>query len=196
MLAFGHAGVTIGTALAAQLLLNRRPDAGANIKPATPGNALASFIKDMDMRVLLAGSLLPDIIDKPLGFVVLGDSIGYGRIYAHTLLVLIAVLFTGALIYRLLAQKWLLVLTLGTFGHFVLDEMWRTPSILFWPLYGAAFPREGLADYLQILGNNIMTQPVIQASEAAGFVLLTFAGILVLKKKNGPRDFIRKGRIF
>jgi hypothetical protein len=38
---------------------------------------------DWDIRLLILGSLLPDLIDKPLGHIILPEN--NGRIFAHTL---------------------------------------------------------------------------------------------------------------
>jgi hypothetical protein len=45
--------------------------------------------KIIDYRLVLIASILPDIIDKPLGGVILKESVGNGRIYAHTFLFLL-----------------------------------------------------------------------------------------------------------
>jgi len=54
------------------------------------GLALASarFFNSVSLAFLALGSMLPDIIDKPLGHIFLASSLGYGRIYSHTLLFL------------------------------------------------------------------------------------------------------------
>ncbi len=38
---------------------------------------------------MLIGSMLPDIIDKPLGGLICKETLGNGRTYAHTLLFLL-----------------------------------------------------------------------------------------------------------
>jgi hypothetical protein len=82
------------------------------------------------------GSMLPDLIDKPLGHILLYNSIDYGRIYAHTGLFLLAVLAIG-MAYRRSTGSWVLVaLAVGVLSHLVLDSIWEIPVTLYYPLLG------------------------------------------------------------
>src|SRR5665811_1301066 len=55
------------------------PEANKSFSETIGLNSLSRFL---DIRVLMIGSLFPDIIDKPLGFIGFGD----GRSITHTLL--------------------------------------------------------------------------------------------------------------
>lgn len=100
-----------------------------------------SLGNSIDMRLLLVGSLLPDIIDKPVGMFFFRDSLSNGRIFCHTLLFLILVTVAGLYFYRRYSKTWLLAFSFGTLTHLVFDQMWRTPQTLFWPLFGLPFER-------------------------------------------------------
>ena len=50
--------------------------------------ARARLIRGADLAFVLLGSMLPDIIDKPLGTILFGTP-AMGRIFAHTLLFLL-----------------------------------------------------------------------------------------------------------
>jgi len=76
MLIFGHAGITLGTAiflngtLAKNYPFHTRED--KKIKhPRSSSDSRISWLTSLgnriDIRLLLVGSLLPDIIDKPIG---------------------------------------------------------------------------------------------------------------------------------
>jgi hypothetical protein len=84
-----------------------------------------------DLAYLALGSMLPDIIDKPLGLLVFGTP-AMGRTIAHTFLFL--------LIITLLAIRFhdlrIAAISGGVLAHLVLDFMWRLPVTLFWPLLG------------------------------------------------------------
>ena len=54
--------------------------------------ATARFFSRMSLAALALGSMLPDIIDKPLGLVVFGSP-NMGRTFAHTLLFLMLLFF-------------------------------------------------------------------------------------------------------
>ncbi len=86
----------------------------------------------------IAGAVLPDIIDKPLGHLLLGGTLDYGRIYAHTLL-FCAVFACFALLLTCYRVRWALpatVLAAGIAGHQVLDFMWLDPVTWYYPLLG------------------------------------------------------------
>jgi len=63
MLIFGHAGITLG----ATALLNGALTKSYSLCAGGRASWLASLGNRIDIRLLLLGSLLPDIIDKPAG---------------------------------------------------------------------------------------------------------------------------------
>ncbi len=138
---FAHIGLTFGaTALIDRFMPPRRSAAGA--KAPTGWGVFRG--QKVDFRLVMVGSLLPDIIDKPLGSYRL--PLGNGRVYAHTLLFLLAMITLGILSFRW--RKGLVVPTLafGTLCHLLLDSMWAHPRTLFWPLLGPfekVMPRGG-----------------------------------------------------
>lgn len=103
------------------------------------GILLAYFFRDSLLVPACAiGSILPDLIDKPVGILIFYDTIGYGRIYCHTLLFAGLVLFAGILVYLKYPRSGLLLLAMaaGIFTHQVLDAMWLQPSNWYWPVLG------------------------------------------------------------
>ncbi len=101
------------------------------------GLLLFRYLKDRRAIVLAAlGSILPDLIDKPLGHILLNSTIDFGRIYAHSGLFFIAILALG-IAYRWKRGSWLLMaLAAGVLSHLVLDSMWDLPVTLFYPFLG------------------------------------------------------------
>ncbi len=95
------------------------------------------YMKDRRVVVLtLIGSVLPDLIDKPLGHIILNGSIDYGRIYAHSCLFLIAIIILG-MAYHRKTGSWIMTgLAFGVLSHLALDSMWELPVTLFYPLMG------------------------------------------------------------
>jgi len=82
------------------------------------------------------GSILPDLIDKPLGQIIFATSIGYGRIYCHTLLFFFVMLITGILVWHYLKSPVIIALSLGIFSHGILDLMWQNLKTWLWPFMG------------------------------------------------------------
>lgn len=101
------------------------------------GLLIFRYLKDRRAIILAAiGSVLPDLIDKPLGHILLNSTIDFGRIYAHSGLFLIAMLVVG-LAYRQKKGTWLfMALAAGMMSHLVLDSMWDLPVTLFYPFQG------------------------------------------------------------
>ena len=83
------------------------------------------------------GAILPDLLDKPLGQILLADSINYGRIYAHTLTLAVILIIIGLLIwYKNRKRILLLCIGAGVLIHQLGDAMWEAPMNWFWPFLG------------------------------------------------------------
>jgi hypothetical protein len=208
MLPLGHAGITLGAAVLLNGTLSkailRQPEESLEMPletPAAAGNPsgrLASWFSALggrlDIRILLVGSLLPDIIDKPVGQLFFREDISSGRIYSHTLLFLIIITLAGFLLYRSRGRTWLLALSFGTFTHLIFDQMWLVPQDLLWPFYGFAFERVDLTDWPQRTWLGLLTDPEIYIPEIIGGVVLVLL-LWVLVRNRLVLGFIRRGRL-
>ncbi len=100
---------------------------------------LVAFRLLNDRRVIaltVIGSMLPDLIDKPLGHIILNSSIDYGRIYAHSGLFFIALIAVG-IAYHQKKGSWIMMgLAAGVLSHLALDSMWELPVTVFYPFLG------------------------------------------------------------
>lgn len=85
------------------------------------------------------GSILPDLIDKPLGLFVFASAIG-GRIYIHGLLFFLIVFVIGVLIWVYFHSFAGIAIALGVLSHQLLDTMWRHPINWYYPLFGPFSP--------------------------------------------------------
>ncbi len=196
MLTLGHAGITFGVALTAHSLSTRSRNTERSDQ--TPGMRIRgqvhSLSQRIDLRVLFLGALLPDIIDKPLGLLVLPDVYGTGRLFGHSLLFVLAIGLAGAWLYRARKRNWLLVLTYGAAMHLLLDSMWRAPSVLFWPFVGS-LPQGGTPEvWLSRMLATPAQNPSALISEAVGFVLL-MPLIWSILRGSGLRQFLRYGEV-
>ncbi len=213
MLLFGHAGIT----LAAAVLLTHtlvgthfsraaESEATESSPPfshvvSTPNEAsnlktswFTSLGKYIDIRLLLIGSLLPDIVDKPVGQFLFRETFSNGRIFCHTLLFLIPITMAGLYLYRRRSRIWLLVFSFGTFAHLVYDQMWRFPRTLLWPAYGLAFERIDLTGWMPNMLYALLTSPEVYVPELVGAaIIIWFAVELVRKRK--VFAFVRYGRV-
>jgi len=93
--------------------------------------AAGRIMRWVDLAFLALGSMLPDIIDKPLGLLAFGTA-EQGRTFGHTLLFLMVLAALAVYLKNLRLTS----VSVGVLAHLVLDSMWKSPAILFWPLLG------------------------------------------------------------
>jgi len=105
------------------------------------------------------GAVLPDLIDKPLGHIIFSDSIGYGRIYGHSLGFFLVIVLLGLLTWRFWKTPVICGIAAGIISHEVLDTMWSEPANWFFPLMGP-FQGNLPPDYLLVLVSGELSNPL------------------------------------
>ena len=197
MLLFGHPGLTLGTAtLLARALQNKRfsmtvrKDTLSEARPS----GLVSLGNFIDIRLLLIGSLLPDIIDKPIGLLFFRNTIRNGRTFSHTLLFLFLITLAAFYVYKRYRRTGLLALWFGTLTHLIFDQMWRTPQTLFWPFYGFTFAKADITDWIANMLHSLLTNPQVYIPELMGAAILIWF-LLVLIQGHKTLYFLRCGRM-
>jgi len=168
----------------------------APTKGNSASNKLPLFVtltRNVDIRILLIGSILPDLIDKPLGYL-FRDILSSGRTLGHTLLFLILISIVGFYLYFSHRRTSIPTLSFGTLTHLVLDRMWRIPSTLFWPIYGFSFAKEDVADWIPKMLSGLMTDSEIYVAEILGAAILCWF-ILVLIRRRTVYDLLIRGQI-
>jgi len=125
----------------------------------------------MDLRLLVVGAILPDLIDKPLGWFVVPE-FETARLWAHSLLFAVVVLFAIVIATGRGSPKrnQFLPLAIGVFIHLVLDIPIESET-LWWPFLGADFPP--FAEYGQLF-EYLFSSPWIWLQEAVGFGYLVY----------------------
>lgn len=187
MLFFGHAGITLGAGWLSK----------SAALPGGPGSRAlrrltGAFTERLDLRWLLLGSMLPDIMDKPLMLLFRDSPVGTGRTVAHTLLFVVVLLLAG-LMTRTNTRAVFLTLCGASLGHLLLDSMWTMPHTLFWPALGWGFQQIDPRPFIPHLVNGLMTNPAVYIPEALGGVIsLAFA--LHLVKSRHIRRFLLEGK--
>ena len=213
MLVFGHAGITLGSAALLTIVLSKsrfnrttgsesiqpsltsfRNSQPPNDSPSYKTSWLSSLVSHIDIRILLVGSLLPDIIDKPIGHFVLRDTISNGRIICHTLSFLIVVTLAGLYLYQSRGRTSLLAVSFGTFTHLIFDQMWRAPRTLFWPIYGFTFDRADITDWIPNILRALVTDPHVYVPELAGTAILIWF-LLRLVRRRRVFYFLKSGQV-
>ncbi|MCK4270311.1 MAG: metal-dependent hydrolase [Methanogenium sp.] len=101
------------------------------------GLVLFGLFKDRRVIVFCSiGSILPDLIDKPLGHIILAGSLNDGRIFAHSLIGLMTICVLGIILWKQKGSPVLLYLVPGIISHVLLDAMWNIPINWFYPALG------------------------------------------------------------
>lgn len=151
------------------------------------GIAIGAFYiagRRIDYRYALAGSVLSDLIDKPLVLLLFG-SIEYGRFIGHTLIFLLFWLLVG------LKNKKYLLAAGGVAIHLILDEAWTFSETLFWPVSGKFTQYANSGEWLASL-----FQPYHIAGEIAGAaILLLIAWRHKLYMMDNIRKFLSTGKM-
>jgi inner membrane protein len=185
MLILGHTGITLGASAITAGVFSR-----------TKVNAWwGALSKYLDIRLLLVGALLPDIIDKPVGQYLFKSTFNNGRIFSHTLLFMVVITTAGWIVYKKQKNTWMLALAAGTLMHLVLDSMWRIPKTLFWPSMGWSFPKVNLEGYVSGIVHAMYSLPADYIPEIIGAgILLWLAAVTLKRKQTGA--LIKHGRIY
>ena len=124
MFVLGHIGVTLGIAFVISGLVLPRIREG--IRPK------------LNYLFIAFGAILPDLIDKPIGCILLGESVANGRLFGHTLLFVLILITIGYFLKD--HRDAVFCLSFATFLHLCEDRMWEMPATLLYPLYGFGFP--------------------------------------------------------
>lgn len=128
----------------------------------------------VDYRVLLVASLLPDLIDKPIGYLISGHLIFSGRYYGHSLVFLLVLFILALVQWYYQNSLTLLILCIGVFSHDVLDfvshhEEWAEKTVF-------------------------STNILVAFEIIGGCILVYFFSGLVLRKK--VMGFIKTGELY
>ena len=201
---FAHVGLTVAAVYSAEKLLqawSARRHTREDVRvPALQGQD-AKWNNDerpgaaysIDHRMVLVGSLLPDIIDKPLGLWLAPDLVNHSlRNLGHSG-VFVLLLLAGGLVVR---WRWrhtaFLVLALSSTGHLLLDQMWHLPRILLWPGRGWEFP-VGTTEYSEWWMFHVR-HVATDVPEVIGGAALLYVGVMLYRRKAIMR-FVRSGAI-
>jgi hypothetical protein len=139
--------------------------------------------------MIIIGSMLPDIIDKPLFLLFSESGFFTGRSHTHTLLFAL-LLLSGGIFSK---WSWLLTLSLANLTHLILDSLWNDPEILFWPFLGGFEPYESEGWFADIW-YNLTHLPEIYVPEIIGLIVTGYLVYRILKSR-GLSRFIRQGFI-
>ncbi len=195
MLFFGHLGVTAGVVRVVQALAVRTPSpAAASPQKPNSWSRFQSKFAALDYRFLLLGSLLPDIIDKPVWYFTGPNFPWDGRGYAHSFLFSLTLLIAGFVVNARAHRTWLLVVSTGSFFHLLEDQMWRfNPTALWWPFLGSVTHSES-EGFLGHLEHNLVADPYTGIAELVGLAIILVL-VWQLWRRHRLLYFLKTGRL-
>lgn len=150
----------------------------------------------VDLRFLLAGVVLPDLVDLVLGTALFVESLARGELWFHSLAVA-SLYMTGVLLATRRGRRRRAYMAVGVawLFHLLLDGMWAKPEILFWPFFGWAMPA-GEAPFWPLAWERALDDPWRWGLEVVGLAYLTWLWFAVgLDRKERRRDLARTGRL-
>ena len=151
---------------------------------------------NVDLRFLALGSILPDLIDKPLGTILFADTFQASQIFGHSLAfssLLMAVVLLGT--RRGIWRRRLMAVAVGSFFHLALDAMWTVKETFMWPAFGWSFP-PGPTEYWTGFIDRLFGNPWTVAMEVAGLGYLIYLWRKAGLQESGARvRFWRSGSI-
>ena len=150
----------------------------------------------VDVRFLLIGAILPDLIDLPVGTVLLADRYSTGELWFHALLLptiyMAAVL---ALTRRGRRRRAWMALGVGWLFHLLIDGMWVNQEVFLWPFFGWDIP-PGEAPFWPLAWERALSDPWRWVSEAIGLIYLAWLWVaLGLNSREKRLLTVQTGRL-
>lgn len=146
----------------------------------------------IDYRFVLAGAVLPDVVDGILGlFFFSGPS---GRWIAHSIVAVMAVFAVIVIAFKDERRLAVFGLGVGWLLHLVCDGMWQAPRTFLWPAFGRAFATRPAEPYSWDLFTDPAAHIWTWAGELLGVALLLWFFVAFrLGEKDRRARFLRDG---
>ncbi|MGB7861031.1 MAG: metal-dependent hydrolase [Acidimicrobiia bacterium] len=150
----------------------------------------------VDVRFLLLGAILPDLVDLPLGTMFFASRYSTGELWFHSLLaptmyMVVVLVFTRRGRRR---RAWMAV-GIGWLFHLLLDGMWVNQNVFLWPFFGWEIP-PGPMPFWSMAWERALADPWRWVMEVVGLAYLIWLWF-ALGLNIGPRrqDVVRTGRL-
>ncbi|KZL92230.1 metal-dependent hydrolase [Clostridium magnum] len=179
MIFFGHVGITTAAVKAYEKISSKK---------------VRRDIPNIDYRLVMIGAMLPDIIDKPIGAYFFRSIFHNSRIFSHSLVFSIVMIFLGSYYFYKRKNNSIFIIGICSLIHQILDSMWLYPGILYWPVFGWRFPTRPEGNWVESSLGKLLTDPYVYLPEIIGAVIVAYyIGRLILR--GSIREFLRYGRL-
>lgn len=141
----------------------------------------------VDVRFLLVGAILPDLIDLPVGTLILPDRYSTGELWLHSLIAPTIYMTVVLLTTRRgrLRRAWM-ALGVGWLLHLLLDGMWVSQEAFLWPFFGEIPPGE--APFWPLAWERALNDPWRWVKEALGLGYLVWLWIALGMSRSERRS--------
>lgn len=194
MLIFGHVGITAGIFKIYETSAKRKESINDDF---------------IDYRMVMIGSLLPDIIDKPLVQIIYGLRNHEGHLIAHSFIFSGLLILIGMILLYMKENKSVITIGISCLIHQLLDKLMLVPNIFF-------LPRVNSSNFVALKKltfiHNIMRpvymrfpylrdtvlyfeRPYVFISEVIGFIIV-ICFIYKLFANKSIHKFIKNGRLY
>jgi membrane-bound metal-dependent hydrolase YbcI (DUF457 family) len=147
------------------------------------------LLHQLDFRLIILIALIPDIIDKIIGNVILKESLNNGRLFSHTFafLIIFSIIF-----YFLVKSKWW-IYSIALIMHQLLDLMFIEYETWFWPIFGWEFKIKYLNVWEKWL-EALISDPYVIIGEISGLIIILIIVVqFKLFNKNNIIKFLKTG---
>jgi hypothetical protein len=150
----------------------------------------------VDIRFLMVGAILPDLIDLPVGTILLANRYSTGELWFHSLL--LATIYMALVLMatrRGRRRRAYMAVGVGWLFHLLLDGMWTNPEVFFWPFFGLEIPA-GESPFWPLAWERALSDPWRWVKEAIGLAYLAWLWIAVgLNIKDRRQNLWSTGRV-
>lgn len=144
----------------------------------------------------MVGAILPDLIDLPVGTIVLADRFSTGELWFHSLL--LATIYMSVVLIatrRGRRRRAYMAVGVGWLFHLLLDGMWADPEVFLWPFFGLEIPA-GESPFWPLAWERALSDPWRWVKEMIGLAYLAWLWIaLGLNIRERRRNLWSSGRL-
>lgn len=150
----------------------------------------------VDVRFLFVGVVIPDLIDLPIGTLLLADRYSTGQLWAHSLTVASVYMVVVLLLTRRgRRRRAFMAVGVAWLFHLLLDGMWADPEVFFWPFFGFELA-SGPTPFWPLAWERALADPWRWVLEAAGIFYLVWMWFAVgLNRPDRRNGLLKTGRI-
>jgi hypothetical protein len=148
----------------------------------------------IDYRLVLIGSVLPDLIDKPIGRILFAEAFNSGRIFAHTLLFVLGLYGISSYHWYKYRKIGWLVVAESCLLHDVFDTIWTIPQTFFWPFLGWEFYTNPEEQWLASVLTKLITDPLVFVPEFIGLMIVLYT-VWQLTAHRKLKSFLKNGKL-